>query len=72
MAHREKEGSMEAVIPKISQDTLAEMIGTTRSRVSVFLNRFRKMGFLRYNYGGLHVHSSLRTIVLDDCRPSYG
>jgi CRP-like cAMP-binding protein len=65
MAHFGKEGKPEAVIPKISQETLAEMIGTTRSRVSFFLNRFRKLGFLHDN-GGLHVHSSLLAIVLHD------
>jgi CRP-like cAMP-binding protein len=65
MAHFGKEGKPETVIPKISQETLAEMIGTTRSRVSFFLNRFRKLGFVHYN-GGLHVHSSLLTIVLHD------
>jgi len=53
------------VIAKISQETLAEMIGTTRSRVSFFMNKFRKMGFIEYN-GGLHVHSSLLNIVLHD------
>jgi CRP-like cAMP-binding protein len=65
MAHFGKEGKPETVIPKISQETLAEMIGTTRSRVSFFLNRFRKLGFVHYN-GGLHVHSSLLSIVLHD------
>jgi CRP-like cAMP-binding protein len=60
-----KEGQTELVIPKISQETLAEMIGTTRSRVSFFLNKFRKLGFIDYN-GGLHVHSSLLTVILND------
>ena len=60
-----KEGQPEAVIPKISQEALAEMIGTTRSRVSFFMNRFRKMGFIHYN-GGLQVHSSLLNVVLHD------
>ena len=60
-----EDGQVEAVIPPISQETLAEMIGTTRSRVSFFLNKFRKLGFIDYN-GGLHVHSSLLTIVLND------
>jgi CRP-like cAMP-binding protein len=50
---------------QVSQETLAEMIGTTRSRVSFFMNKFRKLGFLEYN-GGLHVHSSLLNIVLHD------
>ena len=65
MAHFGKEGKPEGVIPKISQETLAEMIGTTRSRVSFFMNRFRKLGFVHYD-DGLHVHSSLLTIVLHD------
>jgi len=65
MAHFGKEGKSEAVIPKISQEVLAEMIGTTRSRVSSFMNKFRKLGFLDYN-GGIHVHSSLLNIVLHD------
>ena len=65
LAHFGKEGKPEPVIPKISQETLAEMIGTTRSRVSFFMNRFRKMGFVHYD-DGLHVHSSLLNIVLHD------
>jgi CRP/FNR family cyclic AMP-dependent transcriptional regulator len=65
LAHFGKEGRPEPVIAKISQEALAEMIGTTRSRVSFFMNRFRKMGFIEYN-GGLHVHSSLLNIVLHD------
>ena len=65
LAHFGKEGEPEPVIPKISQDTLAEMVGTMRSRVSFFMNKFRKLGFLDYN-GGLHVHSSLLNIVLHD------
>jgi CRP/FNR family cyclic AMP-dependent transcriptional regulator len=65
LAHFGKESKPEAVIAKISQETLAEMIGTTRSRVSFFMNKFRKMGFIEYN-GGLHVHSSLLNIVLHD------
>ena len=65
MAQFGKEGKPEGVIPKISQETLAEMIGTTRSRVSFFMNRFKKMGLIHYD-GGLHVHSSLLTIVLHD------
>ena len=60
-----KEGTPEAVVPKISQEMLAEMIGTTRSRVSFFMNRFRKLGFIHYN-GGLEVHSSLLNVVLHD------
>ena len=60
-----KEGVPETVIPKISQETLAEMIGTTRSRVSFFMNRFRKLGFIEYK-GKLSVHSSLLNVVLHD------
>jgi len=63
LAHFGKEGVPETVVPKISQETLAEMVGTTRSRVSFFINRFRKLGFIRYN-GGLQVHSSLLNVVL--------
>jgi CRP-like cAMP-binding protein len=66
LAHFGKEGVPETVIPKISQETLAEMIGTTRSRVSFFMNRFRKLGFLDYGGSGLHVHSSLLNVVLHD------
>ena len=67
LAHFGKEGVPETVIPKISQETLAEMIGTTRSRVSFFMNRFRELGFVGYNGGsGLQVHSSLLNIVLHD------
>jgi CRP-like cAMP-binding protein len=65
LAHFGKEGKPETVIPKISQAMLAEMIGTTRSRVSFFMNRFRKLGFIHYN-GGLQVHSSLLNVVLHD------
>ena len=60
-----KDGAPEKVIPKISQESLAAMIGTTRSRVSFFMNRFRKLGFIQYN-GGLSVHSSLLNIILHD------
>jgi CRP/FNR family transcriptional regulator, cyclic AMP receptor protein len=66
LAHFGKEGAPEAVIPRISQETLAEMIGTTRSRVSFFMNRFRKFGFVDYGEGGLEVHSSLLNVVLHD------
>ena len=65
LAHFGKEGTPETVVPKISQEMLAEMIGTTRSRVSFFMNRFRKLGFIHYN-GGLQVHSSLLHVVLHD------
>jgi len=60
-----KNGATEIVIPKISQETLAEMVGTTRSRVSFFMNRFRKMGFIEYK-GELRIHSSLLNVVLHD------
>jgi CRP-like cAMP-binding protein len=65
LANFGKEGKPETAIAKISQETLAEMIGTTRSRVSFFMNKFRKLGFIEYN-GELHVHSSLLNIVLHD------
>jgi CRP-like cAMP-binding protein len=65
LAHFGREGKPEEVIPKISQETLAEMIGTTRSRVSFFMNRFKKMGLIHYD-SGLHVHSSLLNVVLHD------
>ena len=66
LAHFGKEGVPETVIPKISQETLAEMIGTTRSRVSFFMNRFRELGFLDYGGSRLQVHSSLLNVVLHD------
>jgi CRP-like cAMP-binding protein len=69
LAHFGKEGAPEPVVPKISQETLAEMVGTTRSRVSFFMNRFRKLGFIHYSggdEGGLQVHSSLLNVVLHD------
>src|SRR5437588_5569403 len=69
LAHFGKDGVPETVIPKISQETLAEMVGTTRSRVSFFMNRFRKLGFVDYSggpEGGLQVHSSLLGVVLHD------
>ena len=60
-----KPGEPESLIPQITQETLAEMIGTTRSRVSFFMNRFRKLGFIDYN-GGIHVNKSLLNVVLHD------
>jgi CRP-like cAMP-binding protein len=67
LAHFGKDGKPETVISKVSQETLAEMIGTTRSRVSFFMNRFRELGFIDYDGGsGLQVHSSLLNIVLHD------
>jgi CRP/FNR family transcriptional regulator, cyclic AMP receptor protein len=65
LANFGKEGKPEPVIAKVSQETLAEMIGTTRSRVSFFMNKFRKLGFIEYN-GGVEVHSSLLNVVLHD------
>jgi CRP-like cAMP-binding protein len=65
LANFGKEGKPETVIPKMSQETLAEIIGATRSRVSFFMNKFRKMGFIAYN-GHLEVHSSLLNVVLHD------
>src|ERR1700678_613446 len=69
LAHFGKEGVPENVVPKISQESLAEMVGTTRSRVSFFMNRFRKLGFVNYSGGqdgGLQVHSALLSVVLHD------
>ena len=60
-----KQGKPETIIPKIDQATLAQMIGTTRSRINFFMNRFRKMGFIDYN-GGLQVNSSLLNVILHD------
>ncbi len=65
MANFGKDGKPEKVIAKISQETLAEMIGTTRSRVSFFMNKFRKLGFIKYN-GTLEIHSSLLNVILHD------
>ena len=65
LANFGKEGRPERVVPNVSQETLAAMVGTTRSRVSFFMNKFRKLGFIEYN-GGLEVHSSLLHVVLHD------
>jgi len=65
LANFGKDGKPETVIPKISQEMLAEMIGTTRSRVNFFMNRFRQLGFIEYN-GSLQIHSSLLNVVLHD------
>jgi CRP/FNR family transcriptional regulator, cyclic AMP receptor protein len=65
LANFGKEGKPEPIIAKISQETLAEMIGTTRSRVSFFMNKFRKLGFIHYN-GSIEVHSSLLNLVLHE------
>ena len=67
LANFGKDGKPEPIIAKISQETLAEMIGTTRSRVSHFMNKFRKLGLIDYDYnGGIHVHSSLLNVVLHE------
>jgi CRP/FNR family cyclic AMP-dependent transcriptional regulator len=65
LARYGKEGEPETLVAKISQETLAELVGTTRSRVNFFMNKFRKLGFIHYN-GGLQVHSSLLNVVLHD------
>src|SRR5450631_3690379 len=67
MAHFGQKGVSDMSVPRLSQETLAEMVGTTRSRVSFFMNRFRKLGFINYDVGdNLHVHSSLLNVVLHD------
>jgi CRP-like cAMP-binding protein len=66
LSHFGKESKAESVIPTVSQDTLAQMVGTTRSRVSHFMNRFREHGFIDYDNGGLTVHSGLLSVVLHD------
>ena len=66
LANFGKEGKPEPIIAKISQETLAEMIGTTRSRVSFFMNKFRTLGFIDYNGDGVEVHSSLLNVILHD------
>ena len=70
MAEFGKPGEPESLIPPITQGTLAEMIGTTRSRVSFFMNRFRKLGFIEYN-GRIHVHKSLLNVILHDEMSEY-
>jgi len=65
LAHFGKDDSAEPIIARISQETLAEMVGTTRSRVSFFMNKFRRLGFIEYN-GSIRVHSSLLNVVLQD------
>ena len=65
LARYGKDGQPERTLPKISQETLADTIGTTRSRVNLFMNKFKKMGFIKYN-GGLQVNSSLLSVVLHD------
>jgi CRP/FNR family cyclic AMP-dependent transcriptional regulator len=68
LANFGKEGKPEPIIAKISQETLAEMIGTTRSRVSYFMNKFRRLGFISYN-GHMEIHSSLLSVVLNERPP---
>ena len=65
IAHYGNQGEPQTELPSISQETLAEMIGTTRARVNFFMNKFRKLGFIEYN-GGLKVHNSLLSVVLHD------
>jgi CRP/FNR family cyclic AMP-dependent transcriptional regulator len=66
LANFGKDGSPQAILAKVSQETLAEMIGTTRSRVSFFMNKFRQLGFIDYNDTSLNVHSSLLNVLLHD------
>jgi CRP/FNR family cyclic AMP-dependent transcriptional regulator len=66
LARYGKDDKPETIVPKISQETLAELVGTTRSRVNFFMNKFRKLGFINYNGAGLRVHSSLLNVVLHD------
>jgi CRP/FNR family transcriptional regulator, cyclic AMP receptor protein len=65
LARYGKEDKPHGVLPKVSQETLAEMIGTTRSRVNFFMNKFKKLGFIRYN-GGIEINTSLLSVVLHD------
>jgi CRP/FNR family transcriptional regulator, cyclic AMP receptor protein len=65
LANFGKEGKMETIIPNINQDILAARVGTTRSRINFFMNKFRKLGFIEYN-GGLKIHSSLLNIIVHD------
>jgi CRP-like cAMP-binding protein len=66
LARYGKEGQPQTVLPKISQETLAEMIGTTRSRVNLFMSKFKKLGFIQDNGGQLHINSSLLSVVLHE------
>jgi CRP/FNR family cyclic AMP-dependent transcriptional regulator len=66
LARYGKAGEPETIVAKISQETLAELVGTTRSRVNFFMNKFRKLGFIHYNGGGMQIHSSLLNVVLHD------
>jgi CRP-like cAMP-binding protein len=66
LSHFSKESKTESVVPGINQENLAQMVGTTRSRISHFMNKFRKLGFIDYNSGEMMVHSGLLSVVLDD------
>ncbi len=66
LAHFGKESRTETILPRVSQDSLAQMVGTTRSRVSHFMNKFRKLGFIDYDDSGLTVHSGLLNVVLHE------
>jgi len=66
LARYGKEPQPQKMLPKVSQEMLSEMIGTTRSRINFFMNKFRKLGFIQYNNGGLQVHSSLLSVVLHE------
>jgi CRP/FNR family cyclic AMP-dependent transcriptional regulator len=65
LARYGKEDQPQGIVPKVSQETLAEMVGTTRSRVNFFMNKFRKLGFIKYN-GGLQINKSLLTVLLHE------
>ena len=66
LAHYGRPGKPHRVLPRISQQTLAEIVGTTRSRVNAFMNKFKKLGFIEYNSGGLTIKDSLLTVILRD------
>jgi CRP-like cAMP-binding protein len=66
LARYGKQDQPQKVLPTVSQETLAEMIGTTRSRVNFFMNKFRELGFIGYNKGGLHINTSLLSVVLHE------
>ena len=66
LARYGKQDKPQKVLPKVSQETLAEMIGTTRSRVNFFMNKFRELGFINYNKSGLHINPSLLNVVLHE------
>jgi CRP-like cAMP-binding protein len=70
LARYGEEDQPQKMLPKVSQETLAEMIGTTRSRVNFFMNKFKKLGFIRYN-GGLHINTSLLSVVLHEQPPAF-